>query len=350
MGWWQVDADTLARSRFVVSPMAEVFASLKLLHAGAGSGPGEREWLARHLPGYRTRLAADPVTALLVRAGLGRKWIADFLTPAPREDASFGAEVARVRGTDPAQARRDLTLCLPGPVPERLRRDDLPELAARLLEYVWEDAVRPYWERRRRILEADVVARTAGLSRGGWAAALDALAPGTRWLGGDRLRINLHENPPREISGAELLFVPVTPQRVGWVTWEDGERYAVVYPCAGVLADGDGTGGGTGGSTGGGIRGGGARGAVPDGLGALLGPARARVLVLLGSPLSTSQLTALTGQGLGSVGRHLKVLLDAGLVGRRRAGRSVLYYRAPAGDVLVAAREAVSPGEDTGRC
>ncbi|MFL6051894.1 MAG: ArsR family transcriptional regulator [Actinoallomurus sp.] len=74
---------------------------------------------------------------------------------------------------------------------------------------------------------------------------------------------------------------------------------------------------------------------VPDALGALLGPARARVLVLLDTPKSTTQLVALTGQGLGSVGRHLKILLAARLIRRRRAGRSVLYDRTPAGEVLV---------------
>ena len=47
---------------------------------------------------------------------------------------------------------------------------------------------------------------------------------------------------------------------------------------------------------------------------------------------------ALTGQGLGSVGRHLKVLLEARLVQRRRAGRSVLYYRTAAGETLLAAQ------------
>ncbi|MPY54633.1 ArsR family transcriptional regulator, partial [Streptomyces acidicola] len=154
---------------------------------------------------------------------------------------------------------------------------------------------------------------------GGWAAVLDALRPGMRWLGGDRLQVNLHANPPREISGAELLFVPVTPQRHGWVSWDQGERYAVVYPCAGVLTDGPVT-------------------SVPTGLGTLLGDARARILVLLDSPMSTTQLVALTGQGLGSVGRHLRVLLDARLVRRRRAGRSVLYYRSAAGEVLVTAQ------------
>ncbi|MEU1401566.1 ArsR family transcriptional regulator [Streptomyces sp. NPDC005728] len=320
MGWWQLNADTLARSRFVLSPLAETFASLKLLHAGSGTHPGEREWLRAHLPGYRALLHADPVTARLVGAGLGRNWIADFLTPTPRAGEGFADEVARVRGTEPAAARDHLRLSLAGPLPAVLDRDDLPERAAALLEWVWEETVRPYWERRRRVLEADVVARTAQVSRGGWVSVLDSLRPGgTRWLGENRFQVNLHEYPPREISGAELLFVPVTPQRVGWVAWEEGERYAVVYPCTGVLAgDGD--------------------PAVPSGLGALLGPARAVVLVLLASPMSTTQLTAVTGQGLGSVGRHLKVLREAGLVERGgRAGRSVLYVRTAAGQVLVEA-------------
>ncbi|MBW8702749.1 hypothetical protein MBT84_24425 [Streptomyces sp. MBT84] len=224
-----------------------------------------------------------------------------------------------MRTASPAVARAHLTVSLRGPLPARLDRDDLPERAAELLTYVWTRTVRPYWDRRRRILEADVVARTAQFGRGGWAAAVDTLRPGrTRWLGGNRLQVNLHEYPPREISGAELLFVPVTPQ-TGWVSWEETDRYAVVYPCAGVLAQGP-------------------RTEVPESLGTLLGPARAGVLVLLDSPMSTSQLVAVTGQGLGTVGRHLKVLLDARLVDRRRTGRSVLYSRTAAGEVLVTAQ------------
>ncbi|MYS90154.1 MULTISPECIES: winged helix-turn-helix domain-containing protein [Streptomyces] len=318
MGWWQVNADTLAGSRFVLSPLAETFASLRLLHTGVATHPGERRWLDAHLPAYRRRLARDPVTALLVRCGLGPEWIADFLTPTPRAGETFADEVARVREASPEAARAHLTVSLRGPLPPRLDRDDLPERAAGLLAYVWEETVRPYWPRRRRVLEADVAGRTAQVGRGGWAAALDALRPGTRWLGENRLQVNAHEYPPREISGAELVFVPVTPQRVGWVSWEGTDRYALVYPCAGVLADSGGR-------------------PVPASLAALLGTARARVLVLLDTPLSTSQLVAVTGQGLGSVGRHLRVLLDAGLVERGRAGRSVLYSRTAAGQVLVEA-------------
>ncbi|WP_052849259.1 helix-turn-helix domain-containing protein [Streptomyces avicenniae] len=319
MGLWQIDTDTLARSRFLLSPFAETFASLKLLHAGAGAHPGEDAWLRAHLPRYRAYLADDPVAAPLVRAALGPAWIADFFCPTSCEGEGFEETVARVRAAGAAEARADLRVSLRGPLPAALERDDLPERATALLTFVWRETVRPSWERRRRVLEADVVARTARVSRGGWAAVLDSLRPGMRWLGESRIQVNGNAYPPREIAaGADLLFMPVTP-RAGWASWEGRERYAVVYPCLGVLAeDHD-------------------RRPVPAGLGALVGTARAGLLVLLGTPLSTTQLVAVTGRGLGSVGRHLRVLLDAGLVERRRAGRSVLYVRTAAGEALVAA-------------
>ncbi|WP_030691429.1 ArsR family transcriptional regulator [Streptomyces globisporus] len=323
MGWWRIGTDTLAGSSFLLSPLAETVASLKALHAAAATHPGERAWLGRHLPAYRERLAAEPLDALLVRAAIGPTWNADFLTPTPLGDRerSFEEEVEAVRSTEPSDAVAQLAVAVGGPVPEPLRSArDLPQRLADVLGWVWRETVRPEWARRRRILEADVMARTALLSRGGWAAALDELCPGkTRWLGDGRLQVNTRDYPPRSVDDGRLLFVPVTPA-TGWVSWEGTERYAIVYPCAGVLADAAGP-------------------AVPEALGALLGTARAGVLVRLGSPLSTSQLVALTGQGLGSVGRHLKVLLDAGLVRRGRAGRSVLYEWTEAGAVLVRAQQ-----------
>ena len=64
---------------------------------------------------------------------------------------------------------------------------------------------------------------------------------------------------------------------------------------------------------------------------------RAAVLTLLEVPRSTSQMAMLSGLALGSVGSHLKVLLEAGVVIRRRSGREVLYWRTALGDALVAA-------------
>jgi DNA-binding transcriptional ArsR family regulator len=330
LGWWEVNADTLAGSRFVVSPLCETTASLMVLKKDSPAHPAERRWLERHRPAFLERLAADPVTALLVPVALGRhRWIADFLTPVPLLEraaqgcAEFYDELARIRETPADTARADLEVAHRGPLPDVLLRPDLPERIAGLLEWVWRETVAPDWPRRRRVIEADVVARTDQLSRAGWAAALDDMHPEMRWLGDNRLQINTRAFPPRQLMGSQLLFVPVTP-RTGWISTDrpdvDGtvHRNAVVYPCSGTLAEPE-------------------RAAAPEALDRLLGAGRASVLVLLDSPMSTTHLVALTGQGLGSVGRHLKVLLDAGLVGRRRAGRSVLYYRSAAGDVLVRA-------------
>ncbi|MFG2721786.1 ArsR/SmtB family transcription factor [Streptomyces sp. NPDC048416] len=331
MGWWRVGADTLAGSRFVVSPLAETTASLFALLAPAAAHPGERAWLDAHLPQFRARLAADPVTAALMTAVRSARWTADYLVPTPTGDGerSFHEELAEVRATPTATVRADLAETIGGPLPHALRRSDLGERTADLLDWLWQRAIAPDWPRRRRIMEADVIARTGQLSRGGWTAVLDDMRPGMRWLGESRLQINVYDHAPQDISEAQLLFIPVTPRHC-WVTWDDRGHYAVVYSCSGALAEAG-------------------RAAAPQALGALLGPARAGVLTLLDTPKSTTHLVALTGQGLGSVGRHLKILLDAGLVGRRRSGRSVLYYRTPAGDVLVAAPGSAGEAAVTGR-
>jgi DNA-binding transcriptional ArsR family regulator len=327
VSWWQVSADTVAGSRFVISPLAEATASLITLARGTAAYPAERDWLNAHKPAYEALLAADPVTAALERAGVGPRWIADLFTrpPTGAGDETFADELARIRAIPLDAALADLEIAVSGPLPEILRRPDLQERAVGLLRWAWERTVKPEWPHRRRILEADIVARTALLAKGGWSAALAGIGPGTRWLGEGRLRINAHESPPRDLAGAQLFFVPVT-QRAGWVAWEEPRRYALMYQCSGALADGQAATGERG------------RVPVPQTLSALLGPARARVLVLLDSPKSTTQLVALTGLALGSVGRHIQVLHAAGLLGRSRAGRSVLYYRTSAGDSLVAAQ------------
>ncbi|MEU8772598.1 winged helix-turn-helix domain-containing protein [Streptomyces sp. NPDC048606] len=323
MGWWRIDTDALAGSRFVLSAPAETVAALMALHWRTAAHPGDRTWLARTLPPYEAHLAADPVAAALVRAAFGRQWIAGFLTPPP-DGRPVEEELAVIRATPDAVVRTDLRAAS-GPLPEVLHRArGLGPRTAEVLEWVWERAVRPDWERRRRVAEADVLVRTGHLSRGGWAAALSGMRPGMAWLGEGRLRINLQDRPPRELSGdAGLVFVPVTPGH-GWVSWTGRRRHALVYPCEGQLTQAVGGAGAP-------------AGTAPRALVRLLGPVRARVLVLLESPKSTTQLVAVTGLSLGAVAGQLKVLLEAGLVLRRRTGRTVLYTRLPAGDVLVKA-------------
>jgi DNA-binding transcriptional ArsR family regulator len=320
MTWWLVDTDTLASGRFVVSPLAETLACLHTLYRAATAHPAEKAWFDEHHGAFRAMAGADPLTAPLLDAALGSRthWIADLLTPVPIGGRAIDQELHLVRDTVPDRARANLTVSHGGPLPAELDRTDIAPRLADVLAWVWTHTVEPTWERRRRLMEADIVSRTARLSQAGWAAALNELRPGMRWLGDGRLQINLHNFPPRQASGARLYFAPVTPGR-GWVAWDAPEakpRYAIIYPCTGALAD---------------------VGTIPapQPLARLFGPNRAAILLLLAAPKSTTHLVTLTGQPLGSVGRHLKVLLDADLVRRRRSGRSVLYYRTPAGDVLV---------------
>ncbi|WP_026414413.1 ArsR/SmtB family transcription factor [Actinomadura oligospora] len=323
MSEWVIDADTLASGRFVLSPLAETIGCLRDLELERAGHPGRRVWMDAVLPAYRAHMRENPVAHHIVREGLitlKTRWNADFLTPPPMGafEPSFEDELAAIRGTAPAQARADLEVSSGGPLPDIMCRDDLPAIAADAIAEVWRYAVEPFWPRRRRVLEADIIARTGQLSRDGWAAALEGLRPGIRWLGDGRLRINAAEYPPRDVAGAQLFLVPITSPR-GWVSWDDSVRYAKFYPCAGELAAPDG------------VR-------APQALARLLGEGRAAVLTLLDDPKSTTQLVALTGLPLGSVGRHLKILLEARLADRRRSGRSVLYYRTRTGDALVAAQ------------
>jgi DNA-binding transcriptional ArsR family regulator len=315
MGVWLVDADVLARSRFRVSPFAETVGILLVL-LGAGPMPGQLTDVAVLRAAFRERLARDPVEAAFARSAVVPLWIADFLcTPPGDDERDFADEVRRLRRTPDEVLLADLAQCLGGREPAGLRVPGLADRIADLLTWIWDTAVRPDWPRRAHAFEADIVARTRGLSAGGWAAALSRMRPGMRWLGDGRLQINGYAYPPRDLRDATLLFIPSTT-RNGWVGWHPPDRYSIVYPCTGLLAAQQVT--------------------APDALARLIGTGRALVLAALAGPMSTTQLVAVTGYGLGSVGNHLRVLLDAGLVHRRRAGRSVLYYRTGLGDDLAA--------------
>lgn len=317
MGVWLIDADVLARSRFRLSPYAETVGVLLALLRGTGV-PGQLTEPARLRAAFRGQVARDPVVAAFVRSAAVPFWIADFLCRPPGDDErDFADEVGRLRRTPAEVLIADLATCLGGREPPGVRVPDLADRIAGLLTWVFETAVRPDWPRRAAALEADIVARTRSLSTGGWVAALGGMRPGLRWLGDGRLQINGYDHPPRDLTAATLLFIPTTGG-AGWVGWDPPGRYSVVYPATGLLAaDRDAPAG--------------------DPLHRLLGRGRATLLTTLATPMSTSQLVAVTGYGLGTVGNHLKVLLDAGLVHRRRSGRSVLYYRTDLGDRLTAA-------------
>jgi DNA-binding transcriptional ArsR family regulator len=323
---WVVSADLLARSRFVVSPFSETVAALTVLSPPDPPGtPWIRSFRALHREAYLGMLAEDKLRAAVAEHAWRRRrgrvpgWIADFLALPPLGDgAAFADELDQLAAWDDDRIRAEIHQFARGPLPAALGRPGLRDAVADILRWVWTTTLVSDWPRRRRVLEADILTRTSRLASHGWAGVFGTLSPYSSWLGDGRLQINGYEFPDLDLSQArDLDFVPVHSY-TGWDMLEPPYRYALVYPVSGALAD-------TGSAR-----------AGPDGLARLIGPNRARVLRLLDEPRSTTQLAALTALPLGAVSSHLRVLLEAGAVLRRRAGREVLYWRTSLGDALAA--------------
>jgi DNA-binding transcriptional ArsR family regulator len=322
MGTWQVTSDLLAKARFAVSPKAEVVSALEALVTP--SDPAARAFRAAHYVAFEAMLDERPARRDLVsrsfrpRRGSQPGWLADYLaSPPAAPDTAFEAELAEVAATPSEALRADLRETAGGPLPRSLETADVSGEAASVLEWVWTRTLATDWPRRERLLRADIVARTGQLARHGWAAVLRDLGKGREWAGDGQLRINRYDRPTRVLSAdADLSFIPVSSS-ASWVGWTEPVRYAIYYPVAGRLAPGD--------------------AARRGGLDRLVGANRAALLRLLDQPLGTTHLAASRGLPVGAVGNHLRVLLDAGVVARRRSGRHVLYWRTALGDALIAA-------------
>jgi hypothetical protein len=315
MGVWLVSADVLAASRFVTSPLIETVNALGVLASG-NPQLWERDWLAQHGRAFLDRIKTDPFSTALARAMQSGRWLpVDLSVPPGPGDVTFEQELARVRLVPAQVAKFDLTQGSRGQLPAALDVSDPARAFADLVQWTWEHTVRADWPHRKRKYEADIISRTTVLSQRGWAAAIGGIARDVRWLGNGQLQIAIQDHPPFDLRHAELLFIPSSLQG-GRVAWEYPARFAVVYPAAGMLASP-------------------AAPAAPESLRRLLGPTRAEILLLIGQPVTTTQLAAVTGLALGTVGDHLRILADAGLAERHRSGANVLYHRTPMGQQLL---------------
>jgi len=315
MGVWLVSADVLAASRFVTSPLIETVNALGVL-ASRNPQLWERDWLARHSQAFRDRIKTDPFCTALAQAMQSGRWLpVDLSVPPGPGDVTFEQELARVRAVPSQVANFDLTQGARGRLPAALDVSDPAGAFADLVQWTWDHTVRADWPHRKRKYEADIVSRTTVLSQRGWAAAVGGIAQDVRWLGDGQLQITVQDHPPLDLRHAELLFIPSSLQG-GRVAWRYPARFAVIYPAAGMLASP-------------------AAPAAPEPLRRLLGPTRAEILHLIGQPITTTQLAAVTGLALGTIGDHLRTLFDAGLAERHRSGAHVLYHRTPTGQQLL---------------
>jgi DNA-binding transcriptional ArsR family regulator len=324
---FDVGSEDLLHSRFALSPIFELHSLLRKL-AGVG---GERHrlppaWTARLRPRF-ARLRRDTALDAVLALNSPRRGASFFAPPPGGLTQTIEADLAHVLATPAREARREIRYYLQRAtglsVAARtvlVGRDVVPRLADALAE-AWRELVAPDWLQLRMICERDVVHRAGELGRAGWAAALSGLHPRLRWReGGIELA---HMGGGRvTLDGAGLLLIPSVFVWPGIAAHVSPWPKTVIYPARGVAALFEP-----------------GRVAAPGALADLLGRSRARLLVALAEPASTSQLAHARGLAVGAVGDHLAVLHRSGLVDRARAGRSVLYRRTALGDAVVGAAD-----------
>ncbi|MFR9792845.1 ArsR family transcriptional regulator [Streptomyces sp. MB22_4] len=319
---FEVCVEDLLRSRFALSPAMELATLLRSL--ADRNRPLPRSWATRLRPAFerlRRETALDAFLALHTpRSG------PDFVAPPPRGlGQTWADDLAAIRATPLEAARREFPTAETGPaardprVRAVLDSADAVSRIAEAMDRAWRELLAADWPRLRAICERDVVHRVGVIGEHGWAAAIESLHPGIVWRAGG-IEVGFFPGGTVRLVGDGLLLIPsvfVGPSVAAHL--EDPWPRTLVYPARGTAALWD------------------EQDTVPepDALTALVGRARARLLVALDAPASTSHLARSLAMAPGAVGDHLAILRGAGLLVRARSGRSVLYRRTPLGEALV---------------
>ena len=312
-------ARDVARTRFAVSPLWEVVASVRALRR-TDVHTVHRAWASQ----ARARLAG--VEWALLGALVPERCIPGFIAPPPAIPVpDLAVELAGLRATAPEVVRAAVGRLPPDPALASLADPvaGLDRLCGQIQDY-FDAALAPYWPRVRALLEGDVLRRARLLAEAGVETLLNDIDPAVRWED-DALSVAHRTTAPAtlRLRGRGLLLVPsvfVWPRVFTLVTppWQPTLR----YPPRGVATLWEPP-----------------PRQVPDGLAGALGRSRARLLSELDIPLSTTDLASRTGLTAGAVSQHLTALRGAGLVVGHRVGRVVLYARTGvAEDLLTASR------------
>lgn len=317
----------LASASFACSALQEAALSLRMWEH-PGHYVHQTRWFQRMRPDFE----ALDCRGLLLSLVASNRFVPDFLTPRPTTAwPDFQAELAALRATPPELVRPDLERTflphdgvIPGPLADGL--DDPRALLGRIADAMaayWERCLEPaWWPRARSVLQADLVHRARMLAEGGADTVFADLSPRLDWR--DGVLTIRWDRPVRtartevDVDGRGLVLVPTCFTRGACTYIDPGMVPVITYPARGGATM--------------------AENAQPPPAGPaltrLLGPPRARLLLLLAEPASTTELARRLDVTPGAVSQHLRVLHEARLVNRARHGRVVLYARSALGDAL----------------
>lgn len=309
--------------RFGISPGHELAHAVRVL-LRPEQHPLQWGWLRV----VRDRLPHDAFGLLVAVIG-GDGYLPDFLTAAPHWEMTPEAELAALRDAPLEGMRVDfgkMVLRSTGARQRALREmQHDPARARRMIadawSEVWDAALAPVWPQLERLLRADVAVRSRTIATAGIARMAGALHPQVSW-GADAVRVSLRRHSEQvDCHGSGLVLVPSVLSSWGcMVLTEPPAQPTLFYPARGVTA-------------------GWARDEteIADALGALLGPARAGILLRAGTARTTSQVAREAGIAASTASHHLTVLREAGLIASERDGARMLHLRSPLGEAMVGA-------------
>ncbi|WP_460796716.1 ArsR/SmtB family transcription factor [Microbacterium sp. GXF0217] len=309
--------------RFGVSPGHELAHAVRVLLRPA-QHPLQWGWLRA----VRERLPRESFALLAAVIG-DDGYMPDFLTATPRWDMTPEAELDALRSAALAPMRVDFGKMVVRSQGARQRalRDMQkdPERARRMIadawSEVWDAAVAPVWPQLERILRADIATRSRTIAASGISAMAGGLHARVSWGDGAvHVRLRRHSEQV-DCRGVGLVLVPSVMSSWGcMVLTEPPAQPTLFYPARGITA-------------------GWARDSseTAEALGALLGPARAGILLASGSARTTSQVARDAEIAVSTASHHLSVLRGAGLIASERSANRMLHLRTPLGEAMVGA-------------
>ncbi len=316
----RLNPESVARSRFALSPLAETLAAVITL-VRKDDAPWLEPWAQAHRPQFQQMLAADRFAGGFLSLAASTKWIPAPLTIPPNDGmkTSIADELVRVRSFSDAAVIKELQQAHQHSWKQQdldwVSGHNLADRIADLIRTIWTEHVEPDWPRRRAVLERDVMYRAGLLAAYGWPAAVDRMTRHSAWIAADAIQFSLQTFPDRQVGDSGLQFVPVTRSSGTWLAEWPPDDYAVIYPARGIADQ-----------------------PPPheqQSVDRLLGAGRARILRELDHPATTSDLATQLGAALGTIGEHLAVLRNARLIAGTRIGHRVIYRRTGLGDQLL---------------
>ncbi|MFJ1795150.1 ArsR/SmtB family transcription factor [Kitasatospora griseola] len=316
-----LDVPDLARTSFSISPLEQLLIGSLAVSAHRRTGPRGRWWRR-----IRTRVPqrAAPLLDLLAASPRG---VPDFLlADGTAYLRGFADELDSVLTADDDRIRTELDHCYDRtapPVVQRLREDGARALrpVVNAAAALYRECLAPDWRDLHRTLDAEVRWRARTVATDGPAAMLDRLHPRLGWHDTGTLTVDRPGPTVRHrLGGRGLQLHPNLFLDKCAVLHPPGRTAALLHPVTRPARPAD----------------------TPDGLLALLGPARTRALrVIAQGPCTTTELAATLGIAPPSASPHTNALRAAALITTTRQGRRVQHTLTPLGHALLAANPGV---------